>query len=566
MVASKTSRGSAFLLFSAGVACSEPVDVDVQLVDPCNQEALTTVDYLRFEPRGSGIDSFALSTVELVPGDAPGGQAADIELPLAPDFQLLVTGHEGSIDADAPPSALGLSSTVDLSAVESSVSIRLPMSRLGQFHRTTDLTASAEATNRCSALARDRFGASATVLPGGEVLIVGGARYADGFLEVPRRVEVYDPRTGTFRDRSDDSSRTWELGAGQARRRHTATLLSDGRVLVAGGQAPDPQRQGSETALLSAFIIDARNPQDVRIPEGGFTMLAARTGHRATALPDGRVVLVGGRQLTAGDSSLEGQTYLDSVEVYDSSAGAFLLATDGSGNALTLAEARFGHSAIAIPGSVDVLVAGGFNALGPVRTVEVLRFIAGSPVRIPASGGTDVGAIYHSATLTQDGTVLLSGGYSTLEDVRSRPPVGSARIVEMWAVDVATGRAERICQDELTVERGQHTSSIVGRRAIFIGGRDANGRPRSDGEVADLRSLGEIQNASSGCFTANPTLESMTDARAEHEAVVLPASREVLILGGVQQDPAQNVPGATTATAEIFSDFARRGLVSTPTP
>lgn len=550
---------TAGMLVTAG--CSEPIEIDVRLVDPCNQDALTSVDFIRFEPRGSGLDSDALSTVEL----SGASETAPITVPLVPDFQLLATGHEGRPEDNPPPAALGLSSPIDLSAAENVISLQLPFSLLGRFHRTTDLTAPVESSNRCSALARDRFGATATVLPGGEVLIVGGARYADGFLEFPRRVEVYDPRTGTFRDRAEGSARSWDLGEGQARRHHTATLLPDGRVLVAGGQAPDAQRQGAETALRSAFIIDPRDPTDLRILEGGFAMLTARSGHRAAALPDGRVVLVGGRQLTAGDVSLEGQTYLDSIEVYDPSSGAFLLATDGSGNALTLSEARFGHSAIALPGSVDVLVVGGFNALGPIRSVEVLRFDPGGPIRIPGAQMTDVGPIHHAATLTQDGAVLVSGGYDTLEDVRTLPPVRSGRSVEVWAVDGTTGRAERICQDTLTAPRGHHTSSVIGKRAVFIAGRDEAGTPRADGEVADLLSVQEILTGSGGCFSSPPTAEAMTDARAEHDAVVLPESQEILILGGVQQDPARNAPGATTASAEIFSDFSRRGLIATPT-
>ena len=56
----------------------------------------------------------------------------------------------------------------------------------------------------------------------------------------------------------------------------------------------------------------------------------------------------------------------------------------------------------------------------------------------------------------------------------------------------------------------------------------------------------------------------MTDARAEHAAVVLPTSQEVLILGGVQRDPVgASMPGVSISSSEVFSDFSRRALVST---
>lgn len=552
-------RGTLLFPLVGVAACSSPLEIDVQLVDPCNQEAVTSVDFVRLEPRGEGLESEQLATIERVEAVETG----PIELPLVSNFQLVATGHRGSFDA--PPSALGVSAEVDLTEATGTLTLQVPFSLLGQFYRTTNLTAPADATDRCSALRQDRFGATATVLPGGQVLIVGGSRYTEGFLEFPRLVELYDPATGTFLDGPANSNRKWELLNGQARRFHTASLLPDGRVLIAGGQAPDAVNQGTEGALRSAFIIDPRDVSDIRIQEGGIAMMEARTGHQAAILSDGRVVLVGGRSLNPTDTRLEAQRYLASVEVYDPQSSAFLLATDAVGNAVGLSEARFGHSANAIPGSVDVLVAGGFNDRGPATGLEVLRFLPGGVERIPSATSLGIGPIFHGATLTQDGAVLVSGGYSTLNDVRGLAPTMSGRAVEMWAVDEATGAPQRVCQSNLTSARGQHTVSIVGRRALFVGGRDETGQPRRDGEVADLLSVSEAAASPSGCFARAPATQTMNDARAQHNAVVLPSTREILVLGGVQQDPIMSNEGLTTTSAEIFSDFARRALLSSPT-
>ena len=71
-----------------------------------------------------------------------------------------------------------------------------------------------------SATARDFH--TATLLPNGKVLVAGGAN-GSGFLA---SAELYDPATGTW-------SATGSLNT--ARYQHTATLLADGKVLVVGG-------------------------------------------------------------------------------------------------------------------------------------------------------------------------------------------------------------------------------------------------------------------------------------------------------------------------------------------
>jgi Galactose oxidase, central domain len=137
---------------------------------------------------------------------------------------------------------------------------------------------------------------TATMLPSGKVLITGGLGRTDesGALA---SAELYDPAAGTFTATGSMSAPRWG---------HTATLLGNGKVLVAGGS---PGVNG----LASAEIYDPT--------AGTFTatgsMTVAREFHTATLLSDGKVLIVGGVGLRPV-----------SAELYDAVAGTFT-ATDG---------------------------------------------------------------------------------------------------------------------------------------------------------------------------------------------------------------------------------------------
>ena len=62
------TRGSTALILTAVVVvgCVSPIDVDIAVVNPCNQQALQEVDFLRFEPRGKNVDSNGLTVVQRV--------------------------------------------------------------------------------------------------------------------------------------------------------------------------------------------------------------------------------------------------------------------------------------------------------------------------------------------------------------------------------------------------------------------------------------------------------------------------------------------------------------------
>ncbi|MBI4817349.1 MAG: hypothetical protein HY791_13885 [Deltaproteobacteria bacterium] len=514
-------------LLALTYACSSPVQVDVQLVNPCNRDVIDTVEFLKFQPRGQDIDSAGLTTITEV-GDR---QASPIEIPRARDFQLVATGHSGGFDT--PPSAIGVSSIQDLSEAEDTVTIRVPFAAVDQFYRTTSLATPEE----CTSMQVARYGASATTLQDGRVLIVGGAKVESDVLEFVRTIEMYDPATGSF-------DAVGSLPSTLERAFHSATLLDDGRVLIAGGQAWIDDAQMS--ALKTAVMIDARDGLEV---SDGIVMFQARTGHGAVRLANGKVVLVGGRVLDPSAGRPEDHGYLTAIEVFDPDRASFLVPQGSGGGAAEMSSARFGHSVTLLKTGRDMLVAGGFNENGPVRALEVIRVADDGQVQAVASSGTsDVGPIFHGAGLADDGRVLLVGGYDAISDAEpsgSLPKNPSAN-AEMWEYRDAQGDVIKSCNGALTAGRGSHSVTMIGRRALVIGGRAADGLPLHNGEVATLT------NSGPNCFATLPTSVEMAEAHAEHVAALM-GSGEVLVVGGRQHRDGTDFFGSSTGTAEVFA-------------
>jgi len=142
-----------------------------------------------------------------------------------------------------------------------------------------------------------RISHTATLLQDGRVLIAGG--YAD---TVESGAELYDPKTAAFTETG--SMKT-------ARCKHTAGLLSDGRVLIAGGS----DNRGWNGNLNSAETYDPRT--------GKFSAASALNDSRFK-LPDEAVPLASGKLLIAGGSK--------DVEVFDPQSGKFLVAAGQMSN------------------------------------------------------------------------------------------------------------------------------------------------------------------------------------------------------------------------------------------
>ena len=222
-----------------------------------------------------------------------------------------------------------------------------------------------------------RNNATATLLPDGKVLLAAGDIITHFFNPSVATTELYDPATGSWTPTGDmQTARSW----------HTATLLGNGKVLVAGGANENDTLSYS---LASAELYDPAT--GTWTPTGDMTEV--RTSPTATLLDDGRVLVVGG----SGDGALA------SAEIYDPTTETWT--ATGS-----LSMPRVGNPATLLSDG-RVLVAGGRvgdDLCGPRSASAELydprtRTWATTSDMIRGRDG-------HTATLLPDGRVLVAGG------------------------------------------------------------------------------------------------------------------------------------------------------------
>ena len=232
---------------------------------------------------------------------------------------------------------------------------------------TTNSTISVGEVTPTGVMTTARSGHTASLLPNGLVLIAGGMKRNGSIFGT---AELYDPATGRFRPTSD-SMKTPRVG-------HSATVLADGRVLLEGGW-------NANGTLASAELYDPGS-NGFRATGG---MASRRGDFTATLLASGKVLVVGG----------EDQAALATAELYNPRTGTF--SATGSMHA-----GRTMHTATQ-QANGKVLIVGGGAYEHPLASAELYDPGSGT---FSVTGPMRVARYKHGAIRLPDSTVLVLGG------------------------------------------------------------------------------------------------------------------------------------------------------------
>jgi N-acetylneuraminic acid mutarotase len=255
-------------------------------------------------------------------------------------------------------------------------------------------------------MAQARRGHQAVLLGDGRVMVAGGINEG----ELLSSVEIFDPAASKW---------TTVAPLSVPRLGHTLTLLTNGTVLATGGTSAETAAGagGGQTIRpdASAEIYDVQSNRWTTTSGG---MSTPRFEHTATALDDGRVLIVGGQGPPI--SGIAGP--LASTEIYDPAVDSFRKSND-------LSEARYNHAALKLPDRTVMVVGGrgGPNDDTSLSTAEVFNPGDGSWTAAGALTGSRSGP---AAIVFPDGRVLVAGGESITRG--SRRALATA---EIFALD-----------------------------------------------------------------------------------------------------------------------------------
>jgi len=314
---------------------------------------------------------------------------------------------------------------------------------------------------------------TATLLSDGTVLVVG---------YLPVAAELYDPALGTYQT---IASPPFDHGQGA-----TATRLFDGTVLIVGGnRAP----MSAEIYHPSTRAFTAAGPLN-----------ANRSAHTATLLADGRVLIAGGQD--------PGPLTHASVEIYDPTTGTFV--PTGS-----LQQDRASHGATLLPDG-RVLVVGGLRSTSPgfgvsLRSAEIYDPATGAFV---AAGSMLTARAGVRAVLLPTGKVLVLGSLSAAAEL----------------FDPVTGTFGPT--GSMATPHGSGAATLLSDGSVLVSGGYVAGGPVTTAAA-------ERYDPGTGTFTA---VAAMNETRQQHTATLL-ADGHVLVAGGYS-----SVAGRDLASAEIY--------------
>jgi hypothetical protein len=238
------------------------------------------------------------------------------------------------------------------------------------------------------------------------------------------------------------------------------------------------------------FTTPSPSPTGSGLIVSGAEMLEPRSGHSATLLPDGRVLITGGMR--------RNQDFYRSAELFDPATGKFSATGE-------MQIARVGHVSVSLR-SGKVLIAGGWIGRGVTDEAELYDPATG---KFTAIGHMFTGRGRPEATLLRDGNVLITGGGSSADG-------GGSSITGAEIFDAATLKFR--ATGAMHFPRIAHTSTLLPDGRVLVAG----------GRGSEVNATAEIYDPKTGTFRETGRLIT---ARYKHTAGLLPDGR-VLIAGG----------------------------------
>lgn len=341
-----------------------------------------------------------------------------------------------------------------------------------------------EESDLLGSMLQSRVNHSATLLPDGRVLVVGGMD--DGFHPL-RTVEVFKPETNRWSAASEMR---------EARTEHSAALLKDGRVIVTGGMNENLELIGTTE------IFD---PDTGKWTEHA-SMRTVRRGHFTLTLNDGRVAVVGGVGQTLGGlgilANISAVGALLSTEIYDPQTDTWSRASD-------MREGHSGGLAVLLKDG-RVLIAGGYNQAEGLASSEVFDPTIGEWMQTASMARK---TFANTATVLPDGTVLFTGGFGM-----SRAKGGITPGSEVF--DPKTNEWRKA--SDTVHGRMKHTITLLPDGRVFAIGGSTAGGPVNTAEYMDPMTWVWSE------------ISPMSAERSGHTATLLKDGR-ILVAGGATE-------------------------------
>jgi len=345
---------------------------------------------------------------------------------------------------------------------------------------------------------------TATLLNNGKVLIAGGYSGAGG--PMVSSAELYDPATGQFSLTGNMTTR---------RSAHSATLLTNGKVLIAGGNgdsdaySPPGSMQRLWPAGTAAELYDPTT--------GAFTatgvMVYSRDFHTATLLNDGKVLLAGGQECSGSACPTP------TAELYDPTTGTFT----ATGNMSGYTSPPGLRAALLNNGTV--LFVGGYYGLGPTAAQLYDPTTGTFTTLLAGSFRTDP-----TATKLNNGVVLIAGAdVNGLDSAELYDPVANTF--------TPTGN--------LITDRADHTGTLLDNGMVLIAGGSAALNQASS--IPAAFNSAELYDPTTGTFSATG---SLITGRMNATATLL-TNGTVLIAGGLTT-PGESQNSPTLSSAELY--------------